>query len=76
MYVSTSCLSNKKIHNPLHINAVPKYMMPFLKGQCVGIKAMQSHVISQIVKSLLNIILQEFAEFIINKGRRIAQSET
>ena len=51
-------------------------MMPFLKGQCVGIKAMQSHVISQIVKSLLNIILQEFAEFIINKGRRIAQSET
>ena len=51
-------------------------MLRCLKGQCAGIKAMQSRVISQPVKSLLNIVLQEFVEFIINKGRKIAQSET
>ena len=45
-------------------------MILSLKGQCVGIKAMQSCVISQIVISLLNVILQEFAEFIINKLER------
>ena len=42
----------------------------------MGIEAMQPHVILQIVESLLNIILKEFAEFLINKGRRIARIET
>ena len=51
-------------------------MLRCLKGQCAGIKAMQSRVILQPVKSLLNIALQEFVEFIINKGRKIVQSET
>ena len=50
-----------------------------LKGQCVGIEAMQSRVIaeSQPVKSLLNVVLQEFSKFIvIINGGRIARSET
>ena len=31
-------------------------------------EAVQSHVISQPVKSLSSVVLQEFAEFIINNG--------
>ena len=47
-----------------------------LKRLCVGIEAMQSHVILQPVKLLLlKVVLQEVAEFII-KDRIIAQSET
>ena len=38
---------------------------PQLKGQCVGIEAVQLRVISLPVKSLLNVILQEFMRFII-----------
>ena len=33
-----------------------------LKGQCISIEAMQSCVMSQPLKSLLNGVLQEFAE--------------
>ena len=47
-----------------------------LKGQCIGIEAMQSHVISQTVNSLLSIVLQEFVEFMINNSGTIVQSET
>ena len=41
-------------------------MVSSLKGQCVGIEAMQSHVISQPVKSLLDLLSLEFAELIIS----------
>ena len=43
-----------------------------LKGQCVGIKAMESSIISQPVKSLLIVFLQEFMEFIMKNDRRVA----
>ena len=43
-----------------------------LKGQCIGIKAMQLRIISQPVKSLLIAVLQEFVEFIINNDKRAA----
>ena len=46
-----------------------------LTRHCIIIKAMQSFVILQPLKLLLNIVLQEFTESIINKGRRIVQSE-
>ena len=42
------------------------YLYKYLKGQCVGIKAMQSHVISHPMKLLLDALLQEFVEFIIS----------
>ena len=38
-----------------------------LKGQCISITAIQSCVISQPVQSVLNIVLQGFVEFAINK---------
>jgi len=47
-----------------------------LKGQCIGIEAMQSHIISQPVKSSQNVILQEFMRLIINNGERITHNKT
>ena len=42
-----------------------------IKGQCVGIKIMQSCIISQLLKSLLNVILQKFMELKINNGKEL-----
>ena len=42
-----------------------------LNGQCIGIKVIQSCVISQPVKSLLDVVLQEVVGFKINIGGRI-----
>ena len=42
-----------------------------LKGQCIGIKAMQSHITSQSVKLLLNVVVLAFFEMIINNSGQI-----
>ena len=60
----TVLLTNLQVIKILHI----------LEGEWVGIKAMQLRAISHPEKSLLNIVVQEFAYFIINTGRRIVQS--
>ena len=51
-----------------HINTLAQVLL-VLKRQCIGIKAMQSHIISQPVKSLLNVALQKFVKFILKTGR-------
>ena len=43
-----------------------------LKEQCISIKAMQSCITSQPVKSLLNVVLQEVS---LNNGGSDTQSE-
>ena len=52
------------------------YVNMCLKGECIGIKAMQSPITSQSVKSLLNVVVLEFFEMIINNSGQIVWSET
>ena len=46
-----------------------------LKGQCIGIEAVQLCIISLPVKSSVIVTLQEFMGFIINNDRRIVQNK-